>query len=196
MYRTIMLFLNAGCVSSADWALPKCTKTLTHSSMLEPAGGAANRLQLCAKVNFGFNTKHLALKQKGQWLVWRHDSSLYKCFGKRFCRKVSLEVSIAKNMRLRDGIDTSTSAVISLCSSKHPCRHCLQFIAPSSRSKLTPFMLFSPQTYGWNVTSLTTWNLLRMWYDDPAPKVQNSASETVRANFSEMLNPAILKQGD
>lgn len=136
------------------------------------------------------------LKQKGQCLGWSHDSSLYKCFGKRFCRKVSLEVSIAKNMRLRDGIDTSNSAVKSFCSSKHPCRHCLQFIAPSSRSKLTPFMLFSPQTSGWNVTSLTIWNLLRSWYDDPAPKVQNSASGTVRANFSEMLNPAILKQGD
>lgn len=64
IFRSTMSFLNRGYAFSADWALPKRTKTLTHSNALGPAEGAANSLQLHVKANL-FGIIREALNKKG-----------------------------------------------------------------------------------------------------------------------------------
>jgi len=65
IFRSTVSLFNTGYAFSADWALSKCTKTLTHSNVLGPAEGAANSLQLRVKANFWFGVRRETLNKMG-----------------------------------------------------------------------------------------------------------------------------------
>lgn len=135
-------------------------------------------------------TPNASSLEKGLWLVWSHNSSLHKCSGKPFCRKVSLEVSTPKKMKPET--EFTLLLLQEMSSPSCPHRHYLWAAAlgavVNSKSKLKSFIPLPAQTLGWKRTLLSTWCCLGRWYNNPRPQVENSASEIMGVNFSEASN--------
>lgn len=97
--------------------------------------------------------------ENGQWLVWSHNSSLHKCAGKLFCKKVFLEV-IPKKRKQETETEFTMLLLQEICHPPRALTGAALGAAVNSKSKLKSFMSLSTQTLGWKLAFLSPWYCL------------------------------------